>query len=129
MSNVRCAHRKVATWGGYVPCNKWGRYEHEGKMYCAQHHPPTVAAKAATRHAEWVARYDADKEKRIALDVAAKEQARRAACFDDLLAALQGLVDFLWGAYPATTSDGCYTNDPLEQAARDAIAKATGEPT
>ncbi len=26
----------------YYYCNRNGRYEHEGKYYCGQHHPPRI---------------------------------------------------------------------------------------
>ena len=53
--------------------------------------------------------------------------ARLIAAAPDLLAALQQLVAATWGLAPATSADGCYTDDPKERDARAAIAKATGE--
>lgn len=36
-----------------VQCQRNGSLEHDGKMWCQTHHPPTVEAKAKKLHAKW----------------------------------------------------------------------------
>ena len=43
-------------WG--VACGKTATYEEAGTFYCKTHHPPTVEAKRAAKHAKWEAKYD-----------------------------------------------------------------------
>lgn len=70
-------------------CDRSAAYEHEGVFYCKTHHPPTIKAKAERKTAEFNAKWDA----RIAASSkereAKAELERRAACFDEMLAALQ----------------------------------------
>ena len=52
--------------GGYLygsPCGKTATYEHEGASYCKTHHPPTVEAKRAAKHAKRNAEFDAVTER------------------------------------------------------------------
>ena len=46
------------------------------------------------------------------------------AAFDKMRDALEWLTGVLWPLNPADTSDGCYTNDPKELKAREALAAA-----
>lgn len=50
MSNEkqRCAGRVWDGWRDYG-CSNTGRLEHDDKMWCKTHHPPTVEAKMAAR--------------------------------------------------------------------------------
>jgi hypothetical protein len=43
---------------------------------------------------------------------------------EELLAALKLVMALHWPTEPATTDDGCYTDDPIELAARSAIQRA-----
>ena len=101
------------------PCGKSAAHEHEGHWYCKTHHPPTVAAKSAARSELLQAKLDAEREAARAKRLAADEQKRRADCYDDLLEALQAIIN-----------DGlhCDVVPHLHTKARAAIARATGEP-
>lgn len=47
----KCAGRVWRTFR-YIDCHHPGKLEHDGKLYCGNHHPPTVAEKQAKRNAE-----------------------------------------------------------------------------
>ena len=107
----------ASTWSGYwnKPCRNIGKVERDGKWYCGIHDPAAVKKKQDARNAayeagrkEWQAGIDAQVKAR-------NELARRAACFDDLLEALKGVLRV---ADRATVEF---------DAARAVIAKATGE--
>lgn len=49
MEKTRCAEKIFRGWQTYC-CHSAGIIEHEGKMYCKRHHPPTKAARDAERH-------------------------------------------------------------------------------
>ena len=117
---ITCAHRG---WDGPYRkiCRLTGKLEHDGKMWCAIHHPPTVAAKKAARDAAWQEKWKNESTVRMAHALADAEQARRAECFDDLLAALQALVALDDGDKP----DLWHFNVEFD-AARAAITRATG---
>lgn len=57
---TRCAGR-VWRSGRYMPsqCDKKGSLEHEGRMWCKAHHPPTVALKMLARDQKWMAEREA----------------------------------------------------------------------
>lgn len=97
-------------------CGRNAAYEHEGAHFCKTHHPPTVAAKQATRNAEWKAAFDlrsaAQKEERAK----AAERDRRAELFPELLDALKAATCTIELEYGR---DSCPTYRAL-------IAKATG---
>ena len=75
------------------PCGKTATLQHGGKWYCKRHHPPTVEARWRAKEVAWKTAYDA-KCKATAEDGAARaEIERRAACYDDLLAALKDCIN------------------------------------
>jgi deoxyribodipyrimidine photolyase len=43
LDESRCCKRVWREWDS-VQCDRAGKYEHEGKKYCKQHHPETIAA-------------------------------------------------------------------------------------
>lgn len=61
MDKQRCAGRTYDNisrlFGG---CQRNGSLEHDGKMWCKTHHPPTVEAKTKALHAKW----DAERKQR-----------------------------------------------------------------
>ena len=121
---ITCAHRG---WDGPYRkiCRLTGKLEHDGKMWCAIHHPPTVAAKKAARDAAWQEKWKNESTVRMAHALADAEQARRAECFDDLLAALQAII----AEVKHIDSDGyadCDLHRDEIEAARAAITRATG---
>jgi uncharacterized Zn finger protein (UPF0148 family) len=121
----KCAgHGPTNIWGSSKACTRTGKLAHDGKMWCAIHHPPTKRAKRDAKDAERTAareRSNADYDARRKSEA---EQARRAECFDDLLAALEMLY--------AETADYIRLNNlggmdnQCMQLSRAAIAKATG---
>jgi hypothetical protein len=62
-------------------CTKKGTLEHDGKWWCKQHHPPTVAAKAEARRTAWRSERDAQvaAERRSKALAAARERVVEAA--------------------------------------------------
>jgi hypothetical protein len=73
---------------GRTPCGDWGEYEYRKRWYCARHHPPTVKARRSVARAEKNARMQ-DEARRVA---EMNESARRAACYDDLLALVEEAI-------------------------------------
>lgn len=63
MEKQKCAGRTYdGMHRGYYPCTRNGSLEHDGKLWCKTHHPPTVKAKEQARSAKWEAEYQARKE-------------------------------------------------------------------
>ena len=90
--------------------------EHEGQFYCKMHHPPTAKAKKDANYEAHYSKWQADR-------AAAKELARRAACFPELLEALKGLLHEEGGTL------GLAPKNPLCVAAKSAITKAENTET
>lgn len=54
MEKQKCAGRTYDVMHrGYYPCARSGSLEHDGKMWCKTHHPPTVEAKTKAQHVKW----------------------------------------------------------------------------
>ena len=100
-------------------CHNSAKHEHEGAWYCKTHHPPTVEAKRAARTNAWKKDYDERMAAHEAQHRQQAEHARRAECFDDLLAALQLLVRHIGATEFAQDAEPYNT-------VRAALAKATG---
>lgn len=67
MGHTKCAgrtHIKGVRLSTY-PCDKRGTLEHDGKLWCKTHHPPTAIAKQEARDAAWRARMRAESESKI----------------------------------------------------------------
>lgn len=72
MTGQTCAGK---VWEGFscFPCSNKGKLEHDGKLWCGIHHPPTEAArkekrdviKEAERQAQWK-RIEAAERERVA---------------------------------------------------------------
>jgi hypothetical protein len=90
---VKCAGKVYGS--GFRPygCSRTGKLEHDGKMWCSTHHPPSERARIAARQVAWKAQFDAERDMLQRQSDARAEQARRAECFDDLLAALRDLAE------------------------------------
>jgi hypothetical protein len=106
----------ATVWDGWHRRHCSKRVTHDG--YCATHHPDAVKA----RHARSRDRFEAGRAKSSAERASLKEQARRAECYDDLLAALLDLVERCDGE-EGVRADGSNIQTML---ARAVIAKATG---
>jgi hypothetical protein len=61
MEKQKCAGTAYHAGRSYN-CGRTGTLEHDGKMWCKTHHPPTVEAKTKALHAKWEAQYQARKE-------------------------------------------------------------------
>lgn len=57
----RCVKTVYAEYGS-SQCSRSGVFQHKGKWYCKQHHPPTAEAKRKERDAKWDAHWDAQQE-------------------------------------------------------------------
>jgi hypothetical protein len=49
----------VRRFGRSVSCQRNGKLEHEGNLYCSQHYPPNVQARDEAMRAKWKAESDA----------------------------------------------------------------------
>lgn len=106
------------------PCGKPSKIEVDGKHYCGIHNPVAKAEKNAKKQAEQTAKYEASAASQAAAKAKQAELERRAACYDELLEALQRLITNANG--DANTG---YFNVPVGSIkdAKAAIAKALGE--
>lgn len=63
MEKQKCAGRTYDNISRlFGRCQHNGSLEHDGKMWCKTHHPPTVEAKEKAKSAKWEAEYQARKE-------------------------------------------------------------------
>jgi hypothetical protein len=74
-------------------CKHTGKLEHEGKFYCALHHPPTIGAKTTAKLEAWNKEWDDKRKAREAADAEKAEMERRAGLYPELLAALKKAVE------------------------------------
>lgn len=71
----------------FTPCERRATLEHDGRHYCAAHHPPTVAARKTAQDQAYRAEQDARHRQRLEFEAREAERHRRAGHFDHLLAA------------------------------------------
>lgn len=85
----RCAQRIFEPNGYYSSqCSRRGILEHDGKLWCKQHHPPTAEAKDAERRKRRDEKW-AEQDRKLAASKAAWDELRRKAeAYDRLVAAL-----------------------------------------
>lgn len=123
----RCSAQAVSRARGWLPsaprCLRAAVATENGKPYCRQHLPSAIEAKQDAWRDKSMREYGAqvaaqDKAKRERA-----ETARRAACFDDLVAALEAARDALDALVPQ--GDGDFAS--LRQVVSSALAKAKGE--
>lgn len=102
-----CGSVRGDGWGRPHQCARSGTLEHEGKLYCKTHHPPTVKAKDEERSARWRAEWAAEKAASEKKSAEAAEIKSKAAEYDaikaerdalravnaELVEALEGLVE------------------------------------
>ena len=67
-------------------CTATGKHEHEGKLYCGTHHPPTVAARQAAKDAQRRKEEARRRAIQVAVHAALKAVDLRATPDDDLAA-------------------------------------------
>ena len=101
------------------PCGINASIERDGKWYCKKHDPVSIKEKQADKNKKWSEEYEARKAESAKKQALVAETQRRADCFDDLLDALKSLV--------ANLFEGDFISETRIDAARAAIAKATGE--
>lgn len=85
-----CAPVSAGSFRSY-PCGNPAKTEVNGKHYCGLHDPVRVKARADERSAQRRAEWGRESAQRKSADAARREIERRAACFDSLLAALNGM--------------------------------------
>jgi len=100
------------------PCGKTAGYEFEGKRYCLRHHPENVLQKQKVKNDLERQKQHQESVARDNLLAAKAEVERKAACYDDLLAALQAVSAYCGtGVVPAD----------INAVMKAAISRATGE--
>lgn len=81
----RCAGRKFKDWR-YVQCQNPGKLEHDGKMWCGTHHPPSAKARRAARNAAYDERLRQEAFERLAAAEMRRRQTIDGMTDDELLA-------------------------------------------
>lgn len=81
-----CGSVRGDGWGRPHQCARSGTLEHEGKLYCKTHHPPTVKAKDEERSARWRAEWAAEKAASEKKSAEAAEIKSKAAEYDAIKA-------------------------------------------
>ena len=123
MNDEMCQGR---VWNGhaYNDCGNRGKFARDGKHYCGRHDPVAIEAKRFAKSAAYIAMRATRIAQNKAAESTSAEQARKAACFDDLLAALLLFVKYDNNDQECGISMMTDYADAIE-AARAAIAKAT----
>lgn len=122
---TKCSGMVSNGWHSYQ-CSKSGKLEHEGKLFCGLHHPPTIWKKRAEKERQWNEEYEI-KRKAVNEAKALKAQTeRRAALFPELLAALIDLDKRLRECEGPIYALEAYDSFYQENVA-DVIVKATKE--
>ena len=106
-----------ARHGNSYSCGKTAGYEAEGKRYCLRHHPENVQRRQETRAAMERQKWHEESVARATIAETEAEVKRKAACYDDLLSALQ-TVSAYWAGGDVPVD--------INAAMQAAIAKATG---
>jgi uncharacterized Zn finger protein (UPF0148 family) len=90
-----CVHQMWSNYGfrgSYRDCGKTAMFDRDGKWYCGIHDPVAIAERLDARNAAINAKWEA----RLASNKAARdreaERDRRAAMFDELVAALEKIA-------------------------------------
>ena len=123
-------------WRYSPPCQNYGKYEHDGKLYCKAHHPPTVDAKNAEKARLRKDKFEADQTARAEHRQRQEEIERKAAEHDAVVAQRDELLECLRNADKLITQlmpgvrhialqDYGFLNDTL-MANAAAIAKVEG---
>lgn len=139
MSELKPTCCKVISYNGWPQgkCGKPSKIEYEGRHYCGIHNPIAKAEKNAIKNAAWKAEREANDAAQAKALAARKELERRAACFPELLKALQQantlLAELTHTAWitgtDAASIDIRQRIKAAHQVAYPAIAKALGEPS
>ena len=92
---MQCSERvyRAGNFGG-SPCFRNATVEADGKWFCTQHSPEAKEKRRKDQRARWAAEREAS-DRRYARQV---EDTRRVKLFPDLLEALEGLYDGVYGA-------------------------------
>ena len=85
-----CAGKRWSSgWLRYVACTHSGKFEHDGKMWCGMHHPPSVKARKAARGAAYDAQLTREREARARAAAAARRHTIEGMTDAELLAECQ----------------------------------------
>lgn len=83
-----CAGKRFKDYR-YVPCANPGKLEHDGKMWCGTHHPPSIKARQEARDAAYEAQLKREREARYNAAAAARRQTIEGMTDAELLAECQ----------------------------------------
>ena len=118
MSDVKKCAAMIWQGSSHYGCPNKGKIERGGKHYCGMHDPVAVREKYDAREAQRKAVRKVELAAQSASASASAEQVRKAACFDDLLAALQAIEH-------RAECNSFNMGEDITVFARAAIAKAT----
>ena len=82
-------------WRYSPPCQNYGKHEHDGKLYCWLHHPPTIAAKNAEKERLRKNKFEADETARAERRQRQDEIERKAAKYDAVVEQRDELLGLL----------------------------------
>lgn len=78
---------------GKFSCSATGKYEHDGKLYCKKHHPPSVEATRKAKAEKWERECAARHKAREDANAKQAEIERKAAAYDELSPGLAQLLE------------------------------------
>ena len=110
-------------WGG-SPCARKGVNLENSEWWCKQHTPSLITAKRAADRAKWDAEWKRKNQVARERKQAESERDRRAACFPDLLAALEGIRNQVTVYPDGNAFSRNQTVKTIDNIAEAAIAKA-----
>lgn len=88
-------------------CGKQAKAIRDGEPYCNIHDPVKIEERRKKRLERDMEEYEVWKQKKDAAEAARAERDRRAACYDDLLAALEKLAPHIPDAVTACHGNKC----------------------
>ena len=111
------------SWGGSL-CVRKGVNLEGGEWWCKQHTPSLIKAKRAAASAAWQAKYESQRQEAAARHQETDERDRRAECFPDLVAALEGIRNQVTVYPDGNAFSRNQTVKTIDNIAEAAIAKA-----
>ena len=121
VEKTRCEATFMDDTGWHLTqCSRNGKYEEEGKHWCRQHSPSATKArqKASDQRYEAISRRNSEKW------AEQRERDRRAECFPDLVAALEGIRNQVTVYPDGNAFSRNQTVKTIDNIAEAALAKA-----